>query len=149
MKTSIATGLVLAAIVAGLYFLYTSDMVSKYLNKSTEGITEITNIKAVEAPKEFGQLTEYFRTNLTAEEKESLKKVLAGRDQKLQGAYDALEKEYNREGGEMEKAFKKAEKIRQEIKETLIPFLDKNKRSEFEEKYRQLGRDLESEYIAK
>ncbi len=145
-----ATGLVLAGIIAGIYFLYTSDIVSNYLKKSTAEITKTMPVKGLEGqPKEFGEFTEYFRTDLNKNEKEELKKVLANRETQLQKVYSVIEKEYAGPEGKMEDAFAKADEIRQEIKKTLINYLDKNKRAEFEEKYRKLGRDLESEYLAK
>ncbi len=150
MKTSIATGAVLVAIIAGIYFLYTSDMVSNYLKKSTEEITQTQPVPGPAGqPKEFGEFTEFFRKDLTSDEKEELKRVLAERENRLKDVYSVIKKEYDKEEGDMEKAFRRADSIRQEIKNTLLPFLDKTKRAEFEERYRQLGRDLEAEYIAK
>lgn len=150
MKTSIATGLVLVAIIAGIYFLYTSDMVSNYLKKSTEEITQTQPVPGPEGQvMEFGEFTDYFRTDLTEEEKTTLREVLSDRDVSLDDVYATLNREFNKEEGDMDAAFEKAEEMRQEIKDTLTPYIDETMMEQFEEMYRQLGRDLEAEYIVK
>jgi hypothetical protein len=150
MKTSIMTGALLAGVVVGVYFLYTSDMVNNYLKKSTTEITETTDFNGIEGePKEFGVFSSYFKGDLSEEEKVILKQVIADAEEKLEGSYKVLNKEFAREDGDMNMAFIKSEKIRQEIKETLLPYIDELKMEMFDEKYRELGRELESEYILK
>ena len=148
MKTTIGTIIVFILIILGLYFLYTSETVKNYLNKTANDALEKAPNEIVKN-LEFEPFTEYLRSDLTDEEKEQLRSILADRRNKLSEIDGILSEEFEKTDADMGVAFIKVAEIRESIKKSLLPFIDQNKMQDFEEKYAELGRDIESRYVTK
>ncbi len=148
MKTTIATIIVFVLIVLGLYFLYTSESFNNYLNQSTNESLEKASENEIRKV-EFDPFTKYIRKNLSEEERSALKEILRTREEKLAEIEQILAGEFEKSDADMGAAFIKVAEIREAIKNQLAPYIDPSKMADFEEKYNELGRDIESRYVTK
>jgi hypothetical protein len=148
MKTTITTIIVFILIITGLYFLYTSDFIKDYLNKTTDDVLEPAPLEVVEN-QEFEPFTKFLRADLTDDEKNNLRFILKDREGGLKLIEDILSKEFEKESADMAMAFMEVAQIREDIKSTIMPYIDPDKITDFDEKYRELGQEIESRYVTK
>ena len=101
----------------------------------------------VEMGVEKNRIESFFRTDLNDAEKENLKILLAQRDEKLKQIKNILDEAYKT--GDMENAWLEANKIRDEIKSSLLPYVAEDKRADFEAFCYQQAEAFDANYVQK
>ncbi|PID83645.1 hypothetical protein CSB11_00330 [Candidatus Campbellbacteria bacterium] len=144
MKNTIVTIIILAIIAVLFYFGY-----QKMINNNDAEQTDNNNV-AVEV-KEFGDFSDYLKSDLTDEQKGQLRDILAKREQKVVEMKQILAEEYGKDDAErkMEVAYGQVAQMRDEIKNQILPFVDSEKMEQFNAFFDTLGTEIESEYILK
>lgn len=143
MNKNIVLGLVgVVIIIMAGYFLFSDNTNNEKTVVEEDEIEFVVN-------DEFGDFSEFFKTNLTEEEQRNLEDVIIRLEEKMEEALKVLEEAYLNNSGNMGIAFEEANSIVEEIKAELLLFVDESKLYEFEEAWTEMMRDLESIYLLK
>jgi hypothetical protein len=127
MNKNIVLGLVgVVIIIMAGYFLLNDDTDNEKKVVVEDKMELVVN-------DEFGNFSQFFKTNLTEEEEKNLEDILARLEEKKEEALKVLEEAFTNDNGDMGIAFETANSIAEEIKAELLLFVDMDKSLEFEE----------------
>lgn len=126
-------------IIGGVYY-FTS-------NKSEDiNIDKQNQVQKIEV-KEFGELTDFVKPNLSVSEKEELNIILEQRKDRLLMIKDILDEAYNK--GEMEEAWIEVAGMREKCKGRILPFIAESQVEAFNQYCSQAAEEVDSNYIMK
>ena len=98
----------------------------------------------------FGDISTFIKTDISPTDVEKLKNILSDfeieklkLDKMLQNAYKKSDPQA------LDDAFLKVEKVLNRYKVKILPFIDNNKRQDFEIYFQSIGETLESKYVSK
>ncbi len=126
-------GIILALGGLGLYFYNPSK--------------DFTNTKNQTEEIQKNDIKQFFRDDLNENEKKELENALKNRDEKLKEMKNILDAAYKK--GDMENAWLEVNKMRDEIKASLLSFIKKEKLGDFQVFCYKQAEEFDSYYIQK
>jgi len=141
MKGIIITLFILAFIGGGVYF-YKNNTVKIDANNTAQLLQKFKE-------DNFGDLAGFIRDDLSDKQIGDLKKILAENNISLKQAKELMKNAFNSENGDMEQAFGQLSGSINNIQTKLAPYIKKDKINSLKEYFRNLGAEIETEYIRK
>jgi regulatory protein YycI of two-component signal transduction system YycFG len=132
----------LLLIVLGTYFFNKENKVEIVKDNSQALIEKFKK-------DNFGDLAKFIKDNLSGDEVKSLKSILVEKDKKIADVKMLLKQAFEKEDGQMEKAFGDLANVIREIKESILPFVKVSEKNNFEKYFMNIGAEIEVEYIQK
>ena len=134
--------LLIILIALGFYFYQPSSNIKNQTELNKDNLEEYSVSQG-----DPNVIDSYFKNNLTDLEKENLKALLAEREEKLNKIKNILDEAYKK--GDMEDAWMEVNKMRDEIKFSLLPYVADEKKGDFEAFCYQQAEAFDSVYVQK
>lgn len=131
-------GVIVISVVIGGYFLMNGS--SEEVEINTEEMNEVVY-------NEFGEFSEFVRSDLSETEKEELRGILTEIENEKEASIKFLTDEFKSKNGEMGEAFITVNESMDTVKSKLSIFLDEG--TNFENFWVEKMREMESKYVTK